>query len=93
MINLPPYNNDSAQDWAGMTLQEIQMRRAVVHARMEIQKYKLSAHADGLRRRVPGLGSVPSSFFSRILGVFSFAEYALFGVKIFKFLRKLRKRK
>lgn len=93
MINLPPYNNEATTEWKGMTLQEIRMRRALVHARMEIQKFKLSAQFDGVRQRTPFLGGVSSSFFSRVAGAFSFAEYFLFGVKIFKLLRSFRKRK
>lgn len=92
MINLPPYNNDSASKWAGLTLQEIQMRRAIVQARMEVQKFKLSAQLDGVKERTPFLRGISTSFFSRIFGVFSFAEYALFGVKIFKFFRAFRKK-
>ena len=62
-MNLPPYPNETPSDWQGMTLQQIQMRRTLVQARMEIQKFKMSAQIDRYRRRSPVFGAPDSLFF------------------------------
>ncbi len=82
MINLPPYPKPANADWRGLTLREIQMRRVLVQTRMEIEKYRMSAGVDNLKRRTPLLGS--SGMFSRVASVFSFAEYAFLAFKVFR---------
>ncbi|MCH5221667.1 MAG: hypothetical protein J1F05_04980 [Muribaculaceae bacterium] len=92
MMNLPPYHNDQPS-WRGYTLEEIQMRRALVRARMEIQKFKMSAQYDDMKQRTPFLGGT-SSLISRIAGAFSIAEYAYMGLKVVKLIAPMfRKRK
>ena len=85
MINLPPYPNEPAPDWAGLTLQEIRMRRALVQARMEIQKFKMSAQIDTYKQRAP--------LFSRITSAFPLAEYGFFAVKAFRMMAPLFRRR
>ncbi|MDE6467467.1 MAG: hypothetical protein K2L28_01055 [Muribaculaceae bacterium] len=92
MINLPPFPNDPEPDWAGLTLQQIQMKRALVQARMEIQKFKLSAHVDGYRRRVPIFGG-SQSLFSRLTGALTLAEYGYLGLKAVRMLSPLFRRR
>ncbi len=96
MISLPPYHSDSPRtdiEWKGLTLDEIRMRRALVQARMEIQKYKMSGIVESVRERSPLFGG-ESSLFSRLTGAISFAEYAFVAVKLFKLVGSIfRKRK
>ena len=91
MLNLPPYPKQDTPRWQGMTLEEIQMRRVLVQARMEISKFKLSAQVDGFRQRTPMLGG-GKSVFSRVASAFTMAEYVLFAVKIFRTIAMLRKK-
>lgn len=92
MLNLPPYPANNATQWNGMTLEEIQMRRALVQARMEIQKFKLAAEVDKYRQGTSLFGG-RNSVFSRVAGAFSFAEYALVAFKAFRVLAPMFKRK
>lgn len=93
MISLPPYpNNSSAAQWSGLTLREIEMRRTLVQARMEIQKFKLEAQVEGMRRRGPIFGG-PDSLFSRLSGAFTFAEYGFVAIKALKLASSLFRRK
>ncbi len=93
MINLPPYPNDPASDWKGFTLREMQMRRALVQARMEIEKFKMSAQIGSYKSRAPFFGG-SQSIFSRLTGALSLAEYGYFAIKAFRILSPFfRKRK
>lgn len=83
MINLPPYNKTPDPQWKGLTLDEIRMRRALVQARMEIQKYRLGTQLESVRERTPLFGG-SSSLFSRLTGALSFAEYAFLAVRLFR---------
>ena len=92
MISLPPYPNDPVPDWRGLTLREMQMRRALVQARMEIEKFKMSAHIASARNRAPIFGG-SGSLFSRLTGALSIAEYAFFAVKAFRLVAPIVRRK
>lgn len=92
MINLPPYPKQPENNWQGLTLEQLRMRRALVQARMEIQKYKLEATVDSMRQRTPFFGGT-SSLFSRITGALSFAEYAMIAVRMFKLVSPIFKRR
>ena len=92
MINLPPYPNDTTPDWPGLTLQEIRMRRTLVQARMERQKFKMAAQIDGYRQKVPFFGG-SQSMFSRLAGAFTMAEYGYFAIKAFRLVAPLFRRK
>lgn len=92
MLNLPPYNEVRDTSWAGYTLQEMHMRRNRVQAHMEIEKYKLEAHLEHARRRIPLFGG-EESFISRVANAFTFAEYAFFGVKALKLILPFLRRK
>ena len=92
MINLPPYPKAQENNWKGLTLDELRMRRALVQARMEIQKYKLNGLVDGMRERTPLFGG-STSLFSRITGALSFAEYAFFAVRLIKLVSPIFRKK
>ena len=92
MINLPPYPKAPENNWKGLTLDEIRMRRALVQARMEIQKYKLNGQIEGMRERTPLFGG-SSSLFPRLTGALSFAEYAFMAVRLIKLVSPIFRRK
>ena len=92
MINLPPYPKAPDNGWKGLTLDEIRMRRALVQARMEIQKSHLQTHLEGMRERTPLFGG-SSSLFSRITGALSFAEYAFLAVRLFRMVAPIFRNK
>jgi len=75
-----------------MTLDEIRMRRVFVRARMEISKFKLNAQVENLRQNTPLLNSNGKSVFSRVVSAFTFTEYALLAVKLFRSISSLRKK-
>ena len=79
--------------WKGYTLDELRYRRALVGARMEIEKYRLNALTEQYRR-MPQRLSGSGSLLGRVLGAFSYAEYAIVGFKLVRGIMKLfRKRR
>lgn len=88
MINLPPYQQPTPeqQAWKGMTLEEMQMQRALVQARMEIQKYRMNAYMNGLKESTPLLSGGKNSLVGRIAGAFTVVEYISFAVKLIRML-------
>ena len=92
MINLPPYPKEEAVEWAGLTLDQIRMRRALVQARMEIQKFKLTAQVENCKKRAPFIGG-SSSLLSRVAGAFTVAEYAFFAIRLFRMAAPIFRRK
>lgn len=92
MINLPPFPKDTGPVWKGMTLREIEMRRTLVQARMEIQKFKLTANVEAMKTRAPLFGG-SNSLFSRLSGAFTMAEYAFVAVRLFRMVSPLFRKK
>lgn len=92
MINLPPYPKEEDVQWSGLTLDQIRMRRALVQARMEIQKFKLSAEISSCKEKMPLVGG-RSSLLSRVAGAFSVAEYAFLAFRLFRMAAPLFRRK
>lgn len=92
MFKLPPYPAPTGPVWKGMTLDEMRMRRTLVQARMEIQKFKMTSQIEGMKTRTPLFGG-SNSVLSRFSGMFSFAEYAFFAIKVFKLLSPMFRRK
>lgn len=92
MINLPPYPNNPTPDWPGLTLQEIRMRRALVQARMEIQKFKMNAAAETCRNKMPLFGNSSNSLLGRVAGAFSVVDYGIFAFKAVRWLINRRKK-
>ena len=93
MFNLPPYPQASGPTWGGMTLHEIQTRRTLVQARMEIQKFKMTSQITDMKTKAPVFGG-SNSLFSRLSGAFTLAEYGFFAIKIYRMMAPIfRKRK
>lgn len=90
MINLPPLPDNTTQEWPGLTLQEIRMRRALVQARMEIQKFKMNAAVDSYRRKMPLFGNSSNSLLGRVAGAFSVVDYGIFAFKAVRWLMRHR---
>ena len=91
MINLPPYPTTGDQNWRGLTIREIQMRRVLVQTRMEIEKYRMSTAMDRVKERTPLLGG--SGLLSRFAGTVSIAEYAFMAFKIVRWFVPFFKKK
>ncbi len=88
MLNLPPQPQVTpSAEWRGMTLDEMRMRRTLVQARLQIQKFKLTSQIEAMKAKAPVFGG-SNSLLSRLSTAFTFAEYALFAVKVFKLFRK-----
>ncbi|MDE6206993.1 MAG: hypothetical protein K2M55_04215 [Muribaculaceae bacterium] len=92
MISLPPYPANDGPKWGGYTLDQIRMRRALVQARMEIQKFKMTADIDKYRSKTPLLGG-GSSVLSRIAGVFTVAEYGYLAWKVLRMVAPMLRRR
>lgn len=76
------------EPWKGYTLDEIRYRRAIVGARMELEKYRLNTLTEQYRRmpqRLAGSGSLVG----RVMGAFSYAEYAILGFKLIRRISKM----
>lgn len=94
MINLPPYQQSpESNTWKGMTLEEMQMQRALVQARMEIQKYRINTHLSSLKESTPLLSGGKNSLLGRIAGAFTIVEYATFAVKLFRMMAPIFRKK
>lgn len=79
--------------WKGYSMEELNIRRAEILARKEIEKYRLSASLDGLRKSSPLLGGAPG-FMGKASGWFSYIEYGLIAYRVARrFLPFLRRRK
>lgn len=92
MISLPPYPKTAKPDWGGLTLQEIQMRRTLIAARMQIKKFQMASQLESMKKRTPVFGG-SNSLFSRLSGVFTFAEYGVFAFRIFRLLSPVFRRR
>lgn len=92
MINLPPFPNNTTPDWSGFTLQEIRMRRALVQARMEIQKFKMNAAAETCKNKMPLFGNSSDSLLGRVAGAFSIVDYGIFAFKAVRWIISHRKK-
>jgi hypothetical protein len=68
------------------------MRRALVQARMEIQKFKMNAAAEACRNKMPLLGNSSNSFLGRIAGAFSIVDYGVFAFKAVRWIISRRKK-
>ncbi len=92
MLNLPPYpQNPQQNDWSGHTLEEIRMRRVLVQARMEIEKYKLEKAFNNAKSNTIFGGS--GSAVSRIANTFSWMEYGFFIMKAIRTIRSVFRKK
>lgn len=93
MISLPPYPKPTVNhNRGGMTLHEIQMRRTLLAARMEIKKFQMASQVEAMKTRTPLFGG-SNSLFSRLSGAFTLAEYGLFAIKVFRLFSPIFRKK
>ena len=73
-------------DWKGLTFDELAYERAVALARTEIERHKLSLEMGRARQ---GNLLLSRATFSRMLGVLSFTDMIVMGVKLWRSLSPL----
>lgn len=76
-------------DFRGFTLDQIRFMRGCTSARIEMQRQKLQQ----VGRNLMETGSITgqSSWVRRVLGAFSYFDYALLAFKLFTGFRSLRR--
>lgn len=77
-------------EWPGYDFDRIVYERAVLLARMEVEKERLAFEGDRLRR---GNVTMSRSFFTRMLGIVSYADFFVLGVKIWRTISPIFRRK
>lgn len=94
MSNLPQYPTTIAENsWRGYTLEEMQVQRALVQARIEIQKFQLASQFNAVKEGNPLLSGSKNSLLGRIAGAISIVEYAAFAVKLYRMIAPIFKKK
>lgn len=72
--------------WSGYTLDEIRYRRALILARIEIEKERIGMGAREIYSskltRMPGVRG--SGIISRLLSALTMADYAVIGIKLIR---------
>jgi len=79
-----------APDWSGYDLDRIVYEKAVLLARIEAEKDRLVSEGDRMRA---GNVSMSRSFFSRMLGFVSYTDFFVLGVRIWRIMAPLFKKK
>ncbi len=88
-----PHHKDDLE-WKGYTLDEIRYARAYTAARMELNRERLAARSQNIRKNgiKPGM---PKGMLGKMLGAFSYIDIALIawrvGKKLFTVTRAIRK--
>ncbi len=77
-------------EWPGYDLDRIMYERAVLLARIEVEKERLSFEGERLRH---GNVSMSRSFFSRMLGVVGYADFIVLGLRIWRTISPVFRRK
>lgn len=77
-------------EWAGYDLDRIMYERAVLLARIEVEKERLAFESERLRH---GNVSMSRSFFSRVLGMVGYADFLVLGIKIWRTISPVFRRK
>lgn len=78
--------NPKDSDWKGLTLEEVQYERAVTLARAEIERHRLSLDMDRARQ---GNVLLSRTTFTKMLGVVSFTDMIVLGVKLWRSISPL----
>ena len=78
-------------DFQGFTLDQIRFMRGCTAARIEMQRQKLQH----VGRNIMETGSISgeSTWVRKLLGAFSYFDYAMLAIKLFGGLRALRRHK
>ena len=84
---------ENTNDWKGLTLEQLRMRRAKALLRREVGKVKLNAALDGMKTRVSDNGIRGLMFNDKTLGHLKTADYVFLGWKIAQRFITARKRK
>ena len=77
-------------EWSGYDYDQIMYERAVLLARMEVEKERLAFEGERLRK---GNVTMSRSLFSRVLGIVSYADFFVLGVKIWRTVSPLFRKK
>ena len=83
----------SNDNWNGLTLEQLRMRRAKALLRRELGKVKMNAALDGMKTRVNDNGIRGLMFNDKTLGHLKAADYVFMGWKIARLFIKARRRK
>lgn len=77
-------------DFQGFTLDQIRFMRGCTSARIEMQRQKLQQ----IGRNLMETGSISgqSSWVRKLLGAFSYFDYALLAIKLFTGFRSIKRR-
>ncbi len=79
MADLVKINKET--EWPGYDLDRIMYERAVLLARIEVEKERLVFEGERLRH---GNVTMSRSLFSRVLGMVGYADFLVLGVKIWR---------
>ncbi len=84
---------ENTDNWKGLTLEQLRMRRAKALLRREVGKVKINAALDGMKTRVSDNGIRGLMFNDKSLVQLKTADYVFLGWKIAQLFIKARKRK
>ena len=80
-------------NWQGLTLDQLRMRRAKALLRREVGKVKINAVLDGMKTRVNDNGIRGLMFNDKTIGRLKTADYMFLGWKIAQIFIKARRKK
>ena len=80
-------------NWQGLTLDQLRMRRAKALLRREVGKVKINAVLDGMKTRVNDNGIRGLMFSDKTIGRLKTADYMFLGWKIAQIFIKARRKK
>lgn len=84
---------ENTDNWKGLNLEQLRMRRAKALLRREVGKVKMNAALEGMKTRVSDNGIRGLMFSDKTLGHLKTADYVFLGWKIAQLFIKARKRK
>lgn len=85
--------DDSSEQWGGLTLEQLRMRRAKALLRREVGKVKMNTVIDGMRTRVSDNGIRGLMFSDKAIGRLKTADYMFLGWKLAQLFMKARRRR
>jgi len=74
--------SSSADNWRGLTLDEIKRRRAAAYVRLEIGKVQMAHNVDGLKTRVSDNGMRGLLFNNNTIAHLKTADYLLLAFRL-----------
>lgn len=84
---------ENTDNWKGLTLDQLRMRRAKALLRREVGKVKMNAALDGMKTRVSDNGIRGLMFNDKSLIQLKTADYVFLGWKIAQLFIKAKRRK